>query len=140
MKRQVIVSTSALCAVVLAIGIYQLGSMGISHCDSGLAVGVDSSDLGSQPYFSPDYLQAREKFLSVVNKTGGTIESIPFSHTGPEGKPLFMDVALLGAQDAKQFVLVMSGIHGVEGFAGSAIQTGVLSEGIAWRLPADTAY
>ncbi len=46
-----------------------------------------------------------------------------------------MDVVLIGAPDAARTLVVCSGTHGVEGFAGSGIQTGLLQEGINARLP-----
>jgi len=46
-----------------------------------------------------------------------------------------MDVVLIGATDATRTVVVSSGTHGVEGFAGSGIQTGLLERRIDLRLP-----
>jgi hypothetical protein len=54
---------------------------------------------------------------------------------GPDGQPLFADVALLGPADAANVVVVISGTHGVEGFCGSAVQTGLLRSGLAEQLP-----
>jgi len=45
-----------------------------------------------------------------------------------------MDVASLGNVDAETVLVLGSGTHGVEGFAGSAIQTGLLHEGIGELL------
>jgi hypothetical protein len=47
-----------------------------------------------------------------------------------------MDVALFGPQDSPATVALCSGTHGVEGFVGSGIQTGLLQAGIASSLPA----
>ena len=47
-----------------------------------------------------------------------------------------MDAVFVGGEDAKRILVVSSGTHGVEGFAGSGIQTGLLQDGIASRLPA----
>ena len=46
-------------------------------------------------------------------------------------------MALFGRKDAKTVLVVSSGTQGVEGFAGSGIQTGLLREGIVQRLPSD---
>ncbi len=46
-----------------------------------------------------------------------------------------MDVAYFGSADAIDTLVVSSGTHGVESFAGSGIQTGLLTEGLASRLP-----
>ena len=40
-----------------------------------------------------------------------------------------------GEADAKRTLVLSSGTHGVEGFAGSGIQTGLLNGGIGSRLP-----
>lgn len=52
---------------------------------------------------------------------------------GPTGEVLTVDLARLGRGDAHRVVLVTSGLHGIEGFVGSAIQAAVLEEGLgAW--------
>lgn len=85
-------------------------------------------------YFSSNYKEARKKFLDASNSVGATIESFLSPNIGPEGGPLFTDVVLIGPADSKAFLVVISGTHGVEGFAGSGIQTGLLSEGIKFCL------
>jgi hypothetical protein len=46
------------------------------------------------------------------------------------------DVASLGPADAENILLLISGTHGVEGFAGSAIQVGLLRAGMnGWPKP-----
>ena len=81
-------------------------------------------------YFSSDYGEARRKFLDASHSAGADIESFKNPHVGPEGEALFTDIALIGPRDASTIIVLGSGTHGVEGFAGSAIQTGLLSEGI----------
>jgi hypothetical protein len=93
------------------------------------------SDVEPRAHFSPDYRTARERFLDVARAAGATVESLRNPHPGPDGAPLFSDVALIGPDDAQAVLVVSSGTHGVEGFAGSGIQTGLLQEGIASRLP-----
>jgi hypothetical protein len=88
-------------------------------------------------YFARDYSEARQKFLEASQALGADIDSFSHPGTGPEGEALSTDVALIGPQDANVVVLV-SGTHGVEGFAGSGIQTGLLQENIASRLRPDT--
>jgi hypothetical protein len=46
--------------------------------------------------------------------------------TGPGGEKLSIDVARLGSPDATRVLLHTSGLHGVEGFAGSAVQLAAL--------------
>jgi predicted deacylase len=93
-------------------------------------VAVENTD-----YFSSDYHSARQKFLDAVAAAGGAVQSFRNPHAGPDGEALFTDVSLFGSGDAPSILVLGSATHGVEGFAGSAIQTGLLIEGIASRLP-----
>ena len=85
--------------------------------------------------FSSDYSEARVKFLAACDAASVPVEHFRNPETGPNGEPLYTDVAVLGPNDAERVLLLCSGTHGVEGFAGSAIQTGLLSEEITARLP-----
>lgn len=87
-----------------------------------------ASELSS--YFSSDYQNARGKFIAAAQAIGANTESFQNPHAGPQGEPLYMDVAVIGSRSAKDVLVLSSGTHGVEGFAGSAIQTGLLREGI----------
>jgi len=48
------------------------------------------------------------------------------SERGPANEELTIDIARLGCPDPHRAVLHVSGIHGVEGVAGSAIQVKIL--------------
>jgi hypothetical protein len=72
--------------------------------------------------FSPDYFTARDRFLRAAASLTSNIQSIAMSSTGPRGEPLTIDVATLEAGRSDRVVIVSSGLHGVEGFAGSAVQ------------------
>ena len=85
-------------------------------------------------YFSTSYNEAREKFLKATYVSDAQVESIKHPHIGPNGEPLFIDVAVIGPPDAKNVLVLSSGTHGVEGFAGSGIQTGLLREGMVSTL------
>ncbi len=86
-------------------------------------------------YFSDDYQAARRKFLAACEAAGAGVESHQNRHAGPDGAPLFTDVGTIGAPDARAALVLGSGTHGVEGFAGSGIQTGLLSDGLGSRVP-----
>ena len=88
-------------------------------------------------FFSRCYLEAREKFLDAACKSGARLESLKHPELGPEGELLFVDVAYFGSVNNTNALLVISGTHGVEGFAGSGIQTGLMQEDIASHLPSD---
>ena len=78
-------------------------------------------------FFSTDYDEARAKFLNAADARGlkRTAHLNPHAK-GPKGEDLTIDVAVLGPEDAKAGLLVISGTHGVEGYAGSGAQIGWL--------------
>jgi hypothetical protein len=79
------------------------------------------------PLFAADYSQAREKFLKAGTARGCKLSAHlnPYAK-GPKGEDLFVDVATTGPNDATSALLLISGTHGVEGYAGSACQIGWL--------------
>lgn len=81
-------------------------------------------------YFPPDYNSARQSFLAAVHACGAETESFIAPALSSKGEELFTDVAVLGQADAVNALVIISGTHGVEGFAGSGIQTGLLFEGV----------
>ena len=89
-------------------------------------------------YFSANYHEARESFLRAATTAGATLESHENAVRGPQDERLFTDVATLGRGDGPTKLALCSATHGVEGFAGSAIQTGLLDDGIATRLGPST--
>jgi hypothetical protein len=89
------------------------------------------------PFFSSDYYEARNKFLRASREAGAQIENYKIPNPGPDGKPIFTDVSFFGRMDAKNILILGSGTHGVEGFAGSGIQTGLLREGFVTELKPD---
>jgi len=88
-------------------------------------------------YFSPDYFTAAERFSATALKSGARLQILPLHAKGPTGQELGIEIAWLGAQTPRRVLLHSSGLHGVEGFAGSAIQLQLLDDVPA--LPADTA-
>jgi len=82
-------------------------------------------------FFSVNYQQARQKFLTAARVADAEVDSFENSCSGVGGAGLFTDVASLGPMDAENVLLVISGTHGVEGFAGSGIQVGLLSADLA---------
>ena len=71
---------------------------------------------------SPDYVTARRRFLDAAHAANATVTSHVFPETGPDGEELAIDVAWVGPSDAATVIVIVSGTHGVEGFAGSACQ------------------
>ncbi|MEJ8825313.1 M14 family metallopeptidase [Variovorax humicola] len=76
--------------------------------------------------FSQSYAEARQKFLNAASRRGLPVESHVLKMPGAHGETLATDVVLDGPADASKMLLVISGVHGVEGFCGSAVQTGML--------------
>jgi len=85
--------------------------------------------------FSADYAQARRKFLEAARARGLAVDSHVLPLTGAQGEALATDVVLDGPTDASRMLIVISGVHGVEGFCGSAIQTGMLRMGAGAVAP-----
>ncbi len=72
---------------------------------------------------SPDYPTARHRFLLAADQAGAQITAHHHPTRGLDGGELWLDVAELGPETAEHTVLLTSGVHGVEGFAGSALQS-----------------
>jgi len=90
--------------------------------------------------FSPDYIAARARFRSSSLALGARLESLPIGAIGPEGEELTIDIAVIGAAKPKRAVVVSSGLHGVEGYLGSAVQAALLEDVLGgWAPPADGA-
>jgi ribosomal protein S18 acetylase RimI-like enzyme len=89
--------------------------------------------------FSSTYAAARTAFVSAAVDSGAAIVSHRHPLPGSDGAPLFLDEARIGAEDARCVLFVASGTHGIEGFCGSGIQTFLLRNGLAERVPAGVA-
>jgi hypothetical protein len=87
-------------------------------------------------YFSPDYASARERFCAQAKRAGASLQAYELPHRrGPQDEPLTIDVARLGPATVDRALVVISGTHGVEGFAGSGCQVGFLSDRLHTALP-----
>lgn len=92
------------------------------------------------PFYSTDYFSARDRFRAAAATAGCIVESFPIDALGPDEQALTIDVARCGPENAEKLVILSSGLHGVEGFFGSAVQ-------LAWldavpkhsHVPAGTA-
>lgn len=82
-------------------------------------------------FFSADYGEARRRFREAAAAAGAELEALALDASAPDGSPLTIDIAWLGAREAPQLLLHSSGLHGVEGFAGSAVQLALLASGLA---------
>lgn len=82
--------------------------------------------------FCTSYAQAREKFLLAAEMASLEVEQHLHPFRGPRGEDLSLDVVRDGPADAQAVLVVTSACHGVEGFAGSAVQVACLRDA-GWR-------
>ena len=79
--------------------------------------------------FATTYDEARAKFIDAAQARGLAVERNMHPHaTGADGEALSIDVAQFGAGDATSLLVLLSGMHGVEGFAGSGCQVALLHD------------
>jgi len=91
----------------------------------------------AQSYFSASYAAARERFRGAAKARGARLDALMLAALGPVGEALSIDIAWLGAPRPRRVMVHVSGTHGVEGFAGSAVQLEFLDRCVA--LPRDCA-
>ena len=89
--------------------------------------------MSASHWFSKNYLEARERFVESINdlrQKGYEVnhDILPLNLKGPNDEDLTIDIATIGSIECENLLLYSSGIHGVEGFAGSAIQLSILEE------------
>lgn len=77
---------------------------------------------GAPIMFSNSYDQARACFLQAAKAVGAQLQT----ESVVTDDDLTVDVALLGDRDSKRAIVLTSGLHGVEGFFGSAVQIALL--------------
>src|SRR5262249_48881450 len=81
----------------------------------------------------------RHAFVHACEQAGiDVVSRVHPQATGRDGKPLFLDTAVIGPRKANKALLLISATHGVEGYFGSGVQTGLMREGLAKRAPKDT--
>ena len=78
-------------------------------------------------HFRPDYAACRAYFLDCAKASGGALLRAANPAPGPGGLALSTEFLRLGPKDAERALILVSGTHGAEGFAGSAIQCAWLS-------------
>lgn len=94
------------------------------------------SDFG----FGVNYRDARERFVRAASPRARQL-AVEVNPCGPgaDGEPLASDVAWFGELAATRVLVVISGLHGTEGFAGSAAQIAWIERHGSRALPADVA-
>ena len=90
-------------------------------------------------FFSTTVTEADRQFADAARQAGARLETVPHPLSGPAGEPLQVSIARVGATPAAEVLLVLSGTHGIEGFAGAGIQTGILRNLTRFDLGDETA-
>jgi hypothetical protein len=72
--------------------------------------------------FCRDYATARAGFREAAGRAGCELVAVPIGQLGPDGTELTLDVALRGSSTAARTLVLSSGLHGIEGYFGSAVQ------------------
>lgn len=91
--------------------------------------------MAAREHFSEDYAEAQVRFLGLAEAARGRVTRMVNPAEGPDGVELSTDSACFGPTDASQVLVAVSGTHGAEGFAGSAIQCVWLDAGLQRSLP-----
>lgn len=79
-------------------------------------------------YFSATFSDARGRFLRACIDAGTPVMTHVHPLPGPSGELLCADVTRIGPADCKHVVFVTSATHGIEGYCGSGIQVGLLTD------------
>jgi len=98
----------------------------------------ERSDDGQLKVFSESYHVSRGRFRRTVRRSGGQLIALDLTAKGPKGANLTIDIGWFGAKTPKRVFIHSSGLHGVEGLSGSAIQLQWLKSRIR-SIPADSA-
>jgi hypothetical protein len=85
--------------------------------------------------FTETYAGARALWQRAVAARGGRVAGLRHPGTGPDGEALWLELACFGDPQATSVFVVSCGTHGIEGFAGSAVQTAWLQAGGPGELP-----
>lgn len=91
-------------------------------------------------FYSADYFAARERFLAASARLGLEQHALPIHAPSPREEPLTIDIAIAGATKPRTALVLTSGVHGVEGLFGSAVQLALLElDLLRWQLATDAA-
>jgi hypothetical protein len=83
------------------------------------------------------YGECRARFRRAATVAGLAVAAHPIAARGPDGAELTVDHAMIGARRPRRALVLLSGVHGVEGFLGSTLQTDLVARLDPATLPAD---
>jgi hypothetical protein len=107
----------------------------MSYCIPVAAIDID--------IFPCSYAVGRQRWLEQLSKISQPSQCLPYRchGVGFEGEELVTDTVWIGQEDALSVLVLIGGTHGIEGFAGSAVQIdhlALIAEGLV-TIPANTA-
>jgi hypothetical protein len=86
-------------------------------------------------FFASSYDEARSRFRTLAADRGASIETFALPELrGPMREELATDAAMFGGSDADSALIISSGTHGIEGYAGSGCQADLLSGDLISRI------
>jgi len=85
------------------------------------------------------YDECRARFRRAAGDAGADVSSHPLDVRGPDDQVLSIDAAWLGATRPERALVVFSGVHGVEGFLPSVLQSELLGRLEPSRWPSGMA-
>jgi hypothetical protein len=97
----------------------------VRRTKSGRMVG-EGQPVATSDQFSPDYITARQRFRKVGADFGWALSAFPIGSVGPHDEELTIDIAVSPHHGNTKALVISSGLHGVEGYLGSAVQLAVL--------------
>jgi polar amino acid transport system ATP-binding protein len=90
-------------------------------------------------WFAHTVPEAHDRFVTTATAAGLTVETVEHPLRGPDDEPLHSAIATYGPDEARTAVVCLSGIHGIEGYFGSAIQCDAIADRAELlTLPAST--
>lgn len=90
--------------------------------------------------FSSSYAEARDRFVAAATAAGGEVKTYRNPGAkGPNKETLTLDTAWFGPTDAATVLMNTCGVHGAEGYAGSAAQLNWIQNGRPAALPPNVA-
>lgn len=91
--------------------------------------------MGQLDFFPTDYSQSRKSFRALAQQLRWEMKSYPISHPGPGAEELTIDVAMNSDAPLPATLVISSGVHGVEGPLGAAVQAAIMNEILSGGLP-----
>jgi len=78
-------------------------------------------------FFAASYAHSRDNFCREAAALSADVRSYALpNHQGPAGEELAIDVAEIGPADAEGAIIILSGTHGIEGYAGAGCQRALM--------------